>query len=114
MAKKRRTVKIEEHREVTLLSTAYKVYASVFANRLRKEIEEKELVPKNQTSVQKRKEMIDNIYCVNYLVGREVRRGEKIVAAVVDLKTAFDLVDRKSLGKRLKEQRIEKEGYGDI
>lgn len=58
----------------------------------------------------------DNIYCVNYLVGREVRRGEKIVAALVDLKTAFDSVDRKILGKRLEEvnkgfrKRIERDG----
>lgn len=41
VTKKRNAVKIEEHRGVTLLPTAYKVYASVLANKLRKEIEEK-------------------------------------------------------------------------
>lgn len=52
VAKKRRAVKVEEHREVTLLSTAYKVYASVLTNRLKKKIAKKEL-PKNQTVFRK-------------------------------------------------------------
>lgn len=38
---------------MTLMSTAYKVYAAVLANRLRKEIEEKELVPESQAGFRK-------------------------------------------------------------
>lgn len=41
VAKKKVAVKIEEHRGVRLLPTAYKVYASMLANKLRKEMEEK-------------------------------------------------------------------------
>lgn len=89
---------------MTLMSTAYKVYAAVLANRLRKEIEEKELVPESQAGFRKERGIIDNIYCVNYLVGRELRRGGGgIVMALVNLKAAFDSVDRKVLGKRLEE-----------
>lgn len=76
VAKKKDAVKIEEHRDVTLLPTAYKVYASVLANKLRKEIEEKELIPKSQ-EFRKGRGIIDNIYCINYLVEREVGRGGK-------------------------------------
>lgn len=90
------------HRKITLLSTAYK-YMHRLANRLRKKMEEKELVPKCQASFRKGRRIIDNIYCVNYLVGRKVGRGKKIVAALVDLRADFDLVDRKIMKKRLEE-----------
>lgn len=43
----------EDHREVTLLSTAYKIYASVLANRLKKEMEEKDLMPEDQAGFRK-------------------------------------------------------------
>lgn len=45
IARKRRAVKINEYRRVTLLSTAYKVYASILANRLGREVEEKRIIP---------------------------------------------------------------------
>lgn len=68
-------------------------------------MEEKELVPKSQVGFRKGRRIIDNIYCINYLVEREVGRGEKIIAALVDLlKAAFDSVNRRMrLGKRLEE-----------
>jgi len=40
---------------VTIISTLYKVYVAVLAEKLRKEIEEKELVPHNQVGFRKRK-----------------------------------------------------------
>lgn len=36
-----------------LLSTAYKVYVSVMTNKLRKEIEQKKLMPESQTGFRK-------------------------------------------------------------
>lgn len=35
------------------------------ANKLRKEIEEKELVPESQAGFRKGRGVIDNVYCVN-------------------------------------------------
>lgn len=101
--KKRDAEKVEDHRKITLLPTAYKIYASVLANRLRKKIEEKGIVPDSQTGFREGRGVIDNIYCLNYLVGREVRRGRKIVAALIDLKAAFDSVDRRIMRRRLEE-----------
>lgn len=104
IAKKKDAVKIEEHRGVTLLPIAYKVYASVLANKLRKEMEEKKLVLQSQVGFRKGRGIIDNIYYTNYLVEREVGRGGKIVEALVDLlRTAFDSVNRRIMGKRLEE-----------
>lgn len=46
---KRGAIKIKDHRVIALLSTAYKIYVSVLANRLKKEMKEKDLVPESQT-----------------------------------------------------------------
>jgi len=46
---------------------------------------------------------IDNIYAINYLINRQIeRRREKMVALFVDLKAAFDSVDREVLIKAMK------------
>lgn len=47
--------------------------------------------------------MIDNIYCLKYLVGRDVGRGRKIVAALIDLRAAFDSVDKRIMEKKFEE-----------
>jgi len=39
---------VENYRRISLLCTAYKIYAEVITNRLKKEVEEKSLVPENQ------------------------------------------------------------------
>lgn len=71
-------------------------------------MEEKELMPKCQASFRKERKIIDNIYCVNYLVRRKVERGKKIVTALVDLRVDFDSVDRKIMKKRLEEVGVSK------
>lgn len=45
--------RIEEYRGVTLVSTLYKVYTTVLAGRLKKELEERDRVPHNQTGFKK-------------------------------------------------------------
>lgn len=47
---------------------------------------------------------IDNVYNVNYLVNRRLSR-EKLIAFFVDLKAAFDSIDREMLVS-LRERRI--------
>ena len=46
---KGRGAKVNDYRGITLTQTAYKVYASVLAERLRLEVEEKRLLPPSQT-----------------------------------------------------------------
>jgi len=77
----------------------------VLANRLEKEIEEKGIIPEWQAGFRKKKGVIDNIYTLNYIVGREIEKGRKVVVALVDLKAAFDSVDRRILGRRRKRKR---------
>lgn len=52
------------------------------------------MIPESQAGFRKEKGIIDNIYYINYLLGRKIGREGKIVAALVDFKTAFDSVDR--------------------
>lgn len=61
------------------------------------------MIPESQAGFRKEKGIIDNIYYINYLLGRKIGRGGKIVAALVDFKAAFDSVDREILKKRLEE-----------
>lgn len=58
------------------MPTLYKVYATVLAGRLRRELEEKEIVPHNQTGFRNGVRVIDNIYVLNYLqIDRLKERG---------------------------------------
>jgi len=50
--------------------------------------------------------VIDNIYTLNYVVERELARGNRIVATFVDLRAAFDSVDRGVLGRSLEERGV--------
>lgn len=45
--------KVENYRGVTLAQTAYKIYAAALAERLKKKIEEKGILPPNQTGFRK-------------------------------------------------------------
>lgn len=77
------------------------------AGRLKRELEEKGSVPHNQTGFRKGMGVIDNIYVLNYLVNRQMEKKEgKLVAMFVDLKAAFDSVDRGVLGEAMRSRGI--------
>lgn len=60
--KKRKGDKVEDYREVTIMTTIYKVYGAALADKLKEEVEEKEMIPPNQTGFRKGMGTIDNIY----------------------------------------------------
>lgn len=58
-------------------------------------MEEKGFIPQNQTGFKKGLGTLDNIFVLNYLFNKQMnRKGEKLVALFVDLRAAFDFVDR--------------------
>lgn len=88
----------ENYRGGSLLCIAYKVYAETLRRRLEEEIEERKLIPENQAGFRKGRETIDNIFIMNHLIQREGKEEEKKVYAIfVDLKAAFDNVEREKL-----------------
>lgn len=76
---------------------------------MREQIEKKKIIPDNQTEF--RKGTIDNIFTINYLVNRCMYRKERgeMIALFVDLKEAFDSVDKGILIRTMREKGI-KEG----
>jgi len=49
---------------------------------------------------------MDNIYVVNYLINRQLGKRKKAVTLFVDLKAAFDSVDRGIMYKAMRERGI--------
>lgn len=95
IVKKGEGKRVEEYRRVTLMSTLYKVYTSILAKMIEEQVKEKDAIPQNQTGFRKGTGTLDNIYVLNYMVNWSLeRKGGKIIAFFMDLKAAFDSVDR--------------------
>lgn len=62
--------RVEEYRGVTLMTTVYELYATVLAERLREDLEGREVVPHNQTGFRKGMGTMDNVFLINYLINR--------------------------------------------
>jgi len=80
---------VENYRGISLLCTAYKVYAEVLKNRLEREVEEKGMIPDGQAGFRKGRATMDNIFVLNHVMQREKRKeGEegKIYMFFVDLR----------------------------
>lgn len=65
------------------------------------------MIPRTQVRFRKRMGTIDNIYVLNYLVNRQIgRAGGKLIALFVDLRAAFDTVDRGVLIKTMRRKGV--------
>lgn len=70
--------RVDDYRGMTIMPTLYKVYTAVLEERLREEVEGREMIPAGQTGFRRGMRTIDNVYVLNYLVNRQVqRKGEK-------------------------------------
>lgn len=58
---------VRDYRGVALLPTIYKIYV---AERLREEVKGKKMISHNQTGFRNGMGTMDNIYALNYLIGR--------------------------------------------
>lgn len=95
---------VGNYREISLLCTAYKIYAEVLRSRLEEECERKEIIPESQGGFRRSRGTIDNIFVLSHLIEREKKKKDgKVFAVFVDIKAAFDKVDRKRLWEIMKE-----------
>jgi len=107
IVKKGQGTRVEEYRGVTVMPTLYKVYATALAERLREEVEEGGMLPPSQTGFRKGMGTIDNIFTLNYFINRQIgRKGGKLITVFVDLRAAFDSVDRGILLRALRERGV--------
>ena len=78
---------VKNYRGITLLNTAYKIYASILNDMLVKELEGK--LGEEQLGFSKGKGTIDAIYILNHIVNRELTiRRRKVFVFFADLKAA--------------------------
>lgn len=89
------------------MPSLYKIYTAILAERLREEVETKNLIPGNQTGFRRKMGTMDQIYALNYLVNRQIGREKgKMTILFINLKAAFDSVDKGMLIKAVKERGI--------
>jgi len=75
----------------------------VLAERLKEEVEEKKLIPGNQARFRRGMGTMDQIYALNYLINRQIGRDKgKMIGMFIDLKAAFDSVDKEVLIKAMR------------
>ena len=97
------------YREISPLSTAYKIYTTVLNKRLRNQFEAKKILPESQAGFRKDRGTIDNAYILQPIVERETQKpGGKVYAMFDDLKAVFDTVKRDKLWRSMENCRIEK------
>lgn len=104
---------VESYRGISLLCSAYKIYAEILRNRLEKETEDKRILPESRSGFRRGRSTIDNIFILNHLVQREKESGKgkkdkKVFAFFVDLKAAFDNVKREVLWTIMEKKGIDK------
>lgn len=91
---------VENYRGITLLNTAYKVYAGILNQWLIEEVDEK--LAESQLGFRKGCGTMEAIYVANFIISRQLnRKGGKVFLFFADLKVAFDYVDRRELERML-------------
>lgn len=63
--------KAENYRGISLMCTAYKIFAEVLRGRLETEVDRKMIMPESQCGFRKGRGTIDNIFILNHLIQRE-------------------------------------------
>ncbi|XP_066590571.1 trichohyalin-like [Prorops nasuta] len=107
--------KVDEYRGVTIMDTAAKMYAGVLGERLEKEMEKKKMIGEGQAGFRKGRGVMENVFVLNYVVNREIEgRNGGIVGCFIDLRAAFDRVDRRKLWKVMEEGGISESLRGAI
>lgn len=76
------------------MPTLYKIYTAVVAEELGGKLKSKWILIKNHTRFRKGMGTIYNGYVLNYMVNRRLEGKGKLVGLFVDLKAAFDTVNR--------------------
>lgn len=100
---------VKNYRGVTLTQTAYKIYAMILNDRITKELEEKGGLDETQMGFRGGggRGGMDNIYIIKHVVGKKLREKKgKVYLTFVDLKAAFDKLDRRPLWDAMKKRGI--------
>lgn len=65
----------DNFRGITLLSTAYKLYAGILYERLKADIEEEKILGDTQAGIRKDRCTIDNVYIMQHVIEKELKKS---------------------------------------
>jgi hypothetical protein len=91
----------DNYRGITLLSVVGKIYTSVLNNRVTRWCEENGILSEEQAAFRAGRSTVDHILTVSELVGARKARRKGTYCAFLDIKKAYDMLDRDTLWKRL-------------
>jgi len=95
----------KNYRRITLMNTAYKIYASILNEKLQRETEEK--LREIQFGFRRGRGIMDAIYVLNYVINKKLsRKGGKVFAFFADLKAVFNNVNRRQLYEMMKKIKV--------
>lgn len=100
---------VGDYRGITLLPTLYKIYATVLAEEIGEEVEKKGILTRNQIGFRKGVGTVDGIYVLNYLINRRVEEKGKLVGLFVDLRAAFDAVNKGILEREMRRRGVKED-----
>lgn len=93
---------VGNYRGIALLDVGYKILTNIMAERLNKWVEEEGIIRESQAGFRKGRGTRDHIFVLNTLINKQLKiKGGKLYVAFVDLKAAFDSVDRKILMEKI-------------
>lgn len=92
---------------VMLMPSLYQVYAAVLAGSLEEDLERKRILSETQAGFKKGMGTLDQTYALNYIINWQIgRKAGKLTAVFIDLKAAFDSVDKKVLIEAMRERGV--------
>ncbi|XP_015112551.1 uncharacterized protein LOC107038148 [Diachasma alloeum] len=90
------------YRPISVLNLGYKLLASIMTQRLNDWIEDNDALKESQGEFRRRRGTREQVFILNSLIGNRIKRpGGKLYVAFLDLKAAFDTVDRDLLMEKL-------------
>ena len=87
----------DNYRGISLLNICSKLYSFVLNKRIKKWVEDYEIVGEEQCGFRSKRSTTEQVFVMQALVQKQLLRHRKLYACFIDFKKAFDSVNRKKL-----------------
>ena len=81
------------YRGFSLLNCICKIYSSVLNDRIRKYLEQNQLLADEQNGFRANRSCMDHIYSLHWIIKNKINNNKSIFATFTDFQKAFDCVD---------------------
>ena len=85
------------YRGIALISTPCKIYCDILNNRMSKYLEENNIIVDEQNGHRQKRSCVDHLYTLNSIVQNRLNSKQSTYVCFVDIRKAFDHVNRNSL-----------------